>query len=93
MFVDLKMVTTSLIFRVNDVPFSRQSSTTSNTSRDSKVQEELSKFDNLTISGRKLPKFQPPEVRDYFDIEVVMTATPDNFQVMKGFNFSFLLCD
>lgn len=29
----------------------------------------------------KLPKFQPPELNSYFDIEVVKTETPSNFVV------------
>lgn len=80
-FSVLKKMKKKPFFRVSDTPFSRQSSTTSNCSRDSKFQEELSNFDFLTISGRKLPKFQPPEVGNIFMVEVLMTAHPSFFKV------------
>lgn len=71
--------TETLLSRQNSTSsssFSRQTSTTSNGG----VQDELTNFSNMSIM-RQLPKFQPPEVNSYFDVEVVMTATPSNFQV------------
>lgn len=83
------------LFRVNDTilssTFSRQCSTSSNTSRDSRNVEERIPDDVLhmdrqtTVTNKvalpKLAKFKPPEVGDYFEIEVMMAASPSNFLV------------
>lgn len=72
----------STLYRASETSFSRQSSVSSITGRDPKALDELSNFKNLTVStSRKLPKLQPPKVSDYFDVEVVMAASPSNFQV------------
>ncbi|KAG4078963.1 hypothetical protein HA402_010915 [Bradysia odoriphaga] len=65
----------------NESLYSRQSSINSNSSREPKTPDDLSHFNNLTLHGPKLPKFQPPNIGDHFDIEVVMTATPAHFMI------------
>lgn len=75
-------------------------STSSSTSRDSRITDErpgdlLQTFDNLSINSQeslpKLTKFQPPATGTYFEVEVVMAATPTNFVVSDNNVYFYLL--